>query len=130
MRSFLITLIILLFFGGLAFIYYHSKEPETGPLDPLALCIEESGAKFYGAFWDIPTRNQQKEFGPSKRFLPYVECTASSKMYQFQNDECKEVGVETYPTWKFENGTYFFGLLKPEELARKTNCPMPEPDID
>ena len=67
---------------------------------------------------------------PSKRFLPYVECTASSKMYQFQNDECKEVGVETYPTWKFEDGTYFFGLLKPEDLANKTNCPMPELDTD
>lgn len=125
MRSTLIVFLILIFIGGIYFIYHYSQEDETGQLDSFATCVEKSDAKFFGAFWDASTREQKKLFGPSKRLLPYVECTVSSEMYQFQNDDCKKEGIETYPTWLFKDGSYIFGVANLEKIAEKTNCQLP-----
>jgi hypothetical protein len=129
MRTTLIIFLILIFAGGIYFIYYYSQEDEIGPLDSFAECIEESGAKFYGAFWDTSTKEQKKLFGPSKRLLPYIECTASSEMYQFQSEDCKKEGIETYPTWLFKGDGYIFGVASLEKLAERTNCELPSSPI-
>ena len=122
MREKINLLLILIFASGIFFIYHFSKEEESGPLDQLAQCIEESGTKFYGAHWDIPTREQLKEFGPSKRLLPYIECADGGESFQFQSERCSEAGIETYPTWAFPDGGYYLGVLTPEQLEEKTRC--------
>jgi hypothetical protein len=74
-------------------------------------------------FWHFGclTREQKKLFGPSKRLLPYVECTVSSEMYQFQNDDCKKEGIGLIQLC-FLNGSYIFGVANLEKLLKRTNC--------
>lgn len=99
----------------------NKKNP--GQYDQLALCINESGAKFYGTFWCSHCQNQKKMFGSSAKYLPYVECSSPDGKEQL--DICKEAGIEGYPTWVFSDGSRQAGEISLEVLAEKTNCPLP-----
>ncbi len=92
---------------------------------PFSLCINDSGAKFFGAFWCPHCQNQKALFGSSAKLLPYVECSAPSG----QGDPlpvCQEAGVKGYPTWKFPDGTVKEGEVPLAEISTLTNCPLPE----
>jgi hypothetical protein len=93
-------------------------------LDEFTICLKDSGATFYGAFWCHNCQDQKKMFGSSKKYLPYVECsTANGKE---QNALCKEKGIKGYPTWEFADGTRpFVGVVQLEQLAEKTSCVLP-----
>ena len=95
----------------------------SAPLDALAKCIDESGAKFYGAFWCPHCQATKAMFGRSARFLPYVEC--STRDGRSQLSACSEKGVTQYPTWDFADGSREVGELTLEKLASKTGCTLP-----
>lgn len=98
-----------------------------GELDEFATCIDESGAKFYGAYWCSHCQNQKDMFGKSKKYLPYVECSTPSG--NGQTLACEEAGIESYPTWVFPDGAQEVGEQSLEELASKTGCSL-ERDIE
>lgn len=96
---------------------------ETSIYDSFAQCVNDSGAKFYGAFW-CPACNAQKNmFGSAQSNLPYVECSVPNG--QQQNITCRRAEIESYPTWEFADGSRQVGILEFEQLAEITNCPLP-----
>ena len=40
--------------------------------------------------------------------------------------ECKDKGIEGFPTWVFPDGTRVSGEQTPEELAEATGCALPD----
>jgi thiol-disulfide isomerase/thioredoxin len=97
---------------------WHQATP--GKYDKLALCLKDSGTKFYGAFWCPHCQATKQMFGKSAKKLPYVECSAPDGQSQLQ--VCKDQKIDGYPTWIFPDGTRLSGELTIDALAAKTNC--------
>ncbi len=87
---------------------------------PLAQCLAEKGAIFYGAFWCSHCRSQKTMFGDAAAALPYVECSTPDG--RGQTPRCTEAGVESYPTWVFADGSRLSGSQSLATLAEKTGC--------
>lgn len=90
-----------------------------GQHDALAQCINNSGAKFYGAFWCSHCQAQKAAFGKSAKLLPYIECSNPDKT---QTDQCKQAGITGYPTWVFPDESQVSGEVTLQNLAEKTSC--------
>lgn len=101
------------------FIWY---KVTPGPYDNLAQCLSNQGTKYYGAFWCPHCQKQKQLFSKSAKLLPYVECSTPDQ--KDQTDICKTVGIESYPTWIFADGTRETGEKTPAYLAEKTSCPL------
>jgi len=101
-----------------------SKTEKAGQYDNFAQCIKNSGAEFYGTFWCSHCKKQKEEFGSSKDYLPYIECSTEDGKEQLQI--CKDKGIEGYPTWIFADGTRLSGEQSFETLAEKTKCELPQ----
>lgn len=101
--------------------YYTESRP--GEYDQLAQCIAESGATFYGAYWCPHCAAQKEMFGPSEKYLPYIECSLPNA--QGQTQECTDAGVTTYPTWEFSDGERLEGTQTVARLAEATGCELP-----
>lgn len=104
----------------LAGMIWYSSQP--GKYDEFALCIKESGATFFGAYWCPHCQEQKALFGKSAKNLPYVECSTLNG--QGQMEVCKQKNIEGYPTWEFKDGTRKSGKLSLEDLASFTGCPL------
>lgn len=127
MKKYLYVLVILAFIGGVVWLVMTPGKP--GKYDAFAQCLEEKGAKFYGAFWCPHCQNQKALFGRSAKLLPYIECSTPNG--QAQLAVCKDLGINTYPTWHFASSTSeipdtLTGEVPLEELARRTSCVLPE----
>lgn len=113
----LVIVAVVVLLGGM--VWYASR---PGKLDAFAGCIKESGATFYGAFWCPHCQAQKAMFGRSAKLLPYVECSTPNGQGQLQ--VCKDEGIESYPTWKFADGSVKKGEIPLADLARFTGCSM------
>jgi hypothetical protein len=94
--------------------------------DGFAQCLSEKGATFYGAWWCPHCSAQKKQFGKAMRNVKYVECSDASKN---MTQECKDAGVEGYPTWIFADGSKLQGELSFKTLAEKTACALPSSEV-
>ncbi len=121
--------VVLLFVGIIVAVAFRVKDTTSGPgkYDQFAMCIKDSGAKFYGAFWCPHCQAQKKMFGSSAKLLPYVECSTLDG--QNQLPECTVKNIESYPTWDFSDGSRLTGEVTMEKLAEKTNCTLPLDNI-
>lgn len=90
---------VILIVGGLG-VYFTTKPQAPGKLDQFAQALNQK-AKFYGAFWCTHCQSQKAEFGSSKKYLPYVECSNPDNT---QKQICKDNKIEGYPTWIFQDG--------------------------
>lgn len=97
---------------------------QSTKLDSFAVCIKDSGATFYGAFWCPHCQAQKAMFKKSARLLPYVECSEADGKTQTQ--ACIDKKIESYPTWYFRDGSSQTGTLSLEQLTEKTGCVVPE----
>jgi hypothetical protein len=113
--------IIIIITGAIIFLGYKSRNP--GEFDAFAKCLNDKGAKFYGAFWCAHCQEQKEMFGKSKKYLPYVECSSSDG--QSQTQICIDKKIEGYPTWEFADGTRMNGALPFNILSEKTACELP-----
>ncbi len=129
------VVLLLLIVGGIMFALSggttsggaSSKNAPEGAL-PLAQCLKDSGATFYGAFWCVHCKQQKENFGSAVSVLPYVECsTADGKG---QNAVCASKKVESYPTWEFKDGTRTTGVQTFSTLAEKSGCADPTKPTD
>ncbi len=111
---------VAVIFGGLIFF---TQDRGPGPYDEFAQCIKDSGTTFFGAFWCPHCQAQKKDFGSSAKLLPYVEC--SNPDGQTQTIECKDAGVQSYPTWEFPDKSRVTGEQTFQTLSEKTGCPLP-----
>lgn len=105
---------------GLLQAYYSGlfKAPENPQLSALAAHLDNTGAKYYGAFWCPNCQEQKRLFGSSAERLPYVECSPGGRGGAVAF-ECVTAEVTSYPTWIIR-GRKLEGLRQPEELARLT----------
>ncbi|HEY4518721.1 MAG TPA: hypothetical protein VJG48_03840 [Candidatus Paceibacterota bacterium] len=98
-------------------------------MDTFAMCLEDKGAVFYGAFWCSHCAAQKALFGNSVDKLPYVECSTPDS--QGQLPICKEKEIKSYPTWEFPPATgtttpsRLTGEIPLAQLADKTGCILP-----
>lgn len=111
----------IIILGGLVWLFASPSGP--GKYDEFAVCLEEKGAIFYGAFWCGHCRNQKAMFGKSANLLPYVECSTPDGRGQTQ--DCTDKGITGYPTWVFADGERMSGEIPLEKLAEKTGCTLP-----
>jgi hypothetical protein len=95
--KFIIFIILVIVIVAVFGIYSGSK---PGKLDSFAQSLKEKGVKFYGAFWCAHCQAQKDEFGNSKKYLPYIEC---SNPDQSQTQVCIDNKIESYPAWTFPN---------------------------
>lgn len=111
---------ILVVGGIIGALVYQANQP--GAFDNLAKCMEKKGVKFFGAYWCPACNNQKRIFGNSEKYLPYIECSDPGQ--RNQNETCSTAGIEQYPTWEFPGGERSVGIMTPEELSEKTDCPI------
>lgn len=98
----------------------NQSKAKQGQYDQLARCLTEKGAKMYGAFWCPHCVSQKKDFGSSWQYINYIECSLPDG--KTQTGECREAGIDGYPTWEFADGSRIGGQISPEDLAQKTDC--------
>src|SRR3989344_4225561 len=116
-------IIVLLILIGVGY-FIGSSIFSPGKYDTFAQCINDSGAKFYGAYWCPHCNDQKALFGKSKQYLPYVEC--SDLNTKKQNQICIDADIQSYPTWEFVDGERLTGKLSLTELSEKTGCALPQ----
>lgn len=97
------------------------QPPEDPRLKALAEHLDESGARYYGAYWCPQCQRQTRLFGRSADRLPYVECTPSGRGGGVAF-ECVAADISAYPTWIID-GRRFQQVLTPDELARYSGFP-------
>lgn len=87
----------------------------------LAQCLADQWAVFYGAERCPHCANQKRLFGSeAQEYLPYVEC--DEKLDPQWAQACKLAGVQSFPTWKFANGTVLNGTQNLDALAQAASC--------
>lgn len=90
--------------------------------DRFALCLSESGAKMYGAFWCSACNAQKRQFGSSFEHITYVECSLADR--SGQTSACKQAEITAYPTWILPDGERKIGVVEFSELAEATGCEL------
>ena len=84
-------------------------DPAAGPEDPrlrdLAMHLDETGAKFYGASWCPRCQEQKDLFEASVDRLPYVECSPSGRSGP-PSAACTIKAIQDYPTWIIDGRRY------------------------
>jgi hypothetical protein len=111
----LITFLVLLSTPALNFY--------PGKYDDFAECISERGLKMYGAYWCLHCSKQKELFGSSYKKINYIECSLPNNAGQSQ--ECKDEGINSYPTWEFGDGTKKEGLITLDKLSEISGCELP-----
>jgi hypothetical protein len=96
-----------------------NSNPSVGA-ESFAECLTEKGAKMYGTWWCGHCRQQKELFGAAFSKINYIECSPEGSQEMLQ--ECRDAGIEGYPTWKFEDGSHLGGARSFEDLAEKTGC--------
>jgi hypothetical protein len=118
-------LAVIIISGAAVVVYGKMNGTETpGTYDSFAQCLTQKGAIFYGAFWCSHCQNQKRMFGSSVEYVPYVECSTPDGRNML--DACKSVGIKSFPTWVFADGTRQEGEAPLSRLAEKTGCELPQ----
>ena len=96
----------------------------SGTYDAFAQCLTDSGARMYGASWCPHCKDQKDAFGDSFSKVTYIECATPGNP-NVMTQECKDAGLEGYPTWEFGDGSRLSGFQEFQALADKSSCPLP-----
>lgn len=103
----------VLILWGLARIVTPDKE---GVYDGLAQCLTRAGVTMYGTDWCPHCQDQKALFGPSFRYVQYVNCDAN-------RPACDAAGVTGFPTWVFPDGGESLAGEQPlATLAARAGC--------
>ena len=123
-KNTIISIIIVVVAIGAILFFANRSDQKPGKYDQFAVCLEEQGSMFYGAFWCQGCQSQKALFGrKSVELVPYTECSTPDG--QGQTEVCIEAGIESYPTWEFSDGERETGVVTLETLAEKTSCELP-----
>ena len=95
-------------------------DPAAGAEDPyleaLATHLQDSGARFYGAYWCPACQKQKALFTASADRLPYVECTPGGRDGP-RAVACLTQNIQEFPTWIID-GRRYTGVVGAEQLGR------------
>jgi len=122
-----VVIIVLIMLLGGGYWVYNSQHAKHVKLHDFAICIKDSGAQFYGAFWCPHCQNQKALFDTlfesASGSLPYTECSTPDANGQLEI--CDQQDINIYPTWKFNDGSKREGEVGLQELSQLTACPLP-----
>ncbi len=93
-----------------------------GQYDEFAQCLAEKEVKMYGAFWCPHCQKQKDLFKESFKYVNYTECSTPDG--KAQTTECKEAGIDSYPTWEFSDKKRVAGELSLEKLGEISGCEL------
>ncbi|NQV89416.1 MAG: hypothetical protein HQ488_03790 [Parcubacteria group bacterium] len=113
---------------GLIIFAANNSASTSGPsiYDEFAQCVTDTGTLMYGAWW-CPHCNDQKEaFGSAFDLIDYIECSNASKT---MTQECRDLGIEGYPTWEFSDSSRSGGFMTLEAISAKTGCELPQEGV-
>lgn len=102
-------------------LYYNSdllSPPPDPRLEALAVHLNETGARYYGASWCVSCQRQTRMFRDAGDELPYVECSPFGQGGVLAS-ACAAADIRSFPTWIIDDER-FEGVLEPEELARRS----------
>jgi uncharacterized membrane protein len=117
-------LLVALLLTALHLYWSGMFSPRAEPrLVALATHLEESGAKFYGAFWCATCREQKSLFGGAAEQLPYVECNPNGRNGGLAFT-CAAAEIRSYPTWIIR-GRRYEQVMHPDELAQRSGFRWP-----
>ncbi len=102
---------------ALAYGAYVYLVPEAGMHDAFARCLTQKGLVMYGTEWCPHCQEQKQLFGPSFKYVTYVNC-------DLQPDACNAANVTTYPTWVYPEGPVTEGTQPLSALADRASCPL------
>lgn len=91
--------------------------------DSVAQCLTDNNVTMYGAWWCPHCDDQKERFGSAFEKINYVECSPGGSREMSQ--ECKDEGIQGYPTWRFADGTELSGSQPIATLAERAGCEMP-----
>lgn len=120
-------IIILIILGAVAislgYYFFASKDSsgESKDMEIFTKCLSDKGIKLYGAFWCSHCQNQKKIFGDSVKNINYIECSTPDKKL---TDACNQAGVNSFPTWEFQDGEKISGELTLQEISDNSGCPL------
>lgn len=115
---------------GLLIVGYNFFLSDSGKGLPFsfAQCLTEKGVVMYGSYTCSVCLAEKKLFGPSFKYLNYVECHPAGPNADLK--KCRKVPVEAYPTWTLEtNGTIVkkeVGYLNDRQLSIFAECELPK----
>ncbi len=120
--NFLFYFVGFLIVAGIGFVLWDNNN-KPGKYDELTSCMAGSGAKMYGAWWCPHCNDQKQDFGKSWKIFAdaggYVECSTAERQ---QTEICKQAGIDSYPTWRFADGSELSGKVDIYNLAQKSGC--------
>ncbi|MFO8156199.1 MAG: vitamin K epoxide reductase family protein [Pseudomonadota bacterium] len=108
------VLVVTMFILHLQNVPQMRSEPHSR-LEALAIHLEETGARYYGAHWCPACQEQNELFGDAADALPFVECSTGDRGSPMTL-KCAQRDIRSYPTWIID-GKRYEEVLKPEELA-------------
>ncbi len=114
------TIGVIVIGGFVSLLVVQAQKP--GKYDNLAQCLNDKGAKFYGAFWCPHCQATKAMFGKSAKLLPYIECSTADGKSQLPI--CADKDIKGYPTWIFADESRLSGEQTIQALSEKTNCPI------
>ncbi len=88
-------------------------------------CLTREGAIFYGTSWCPYCKAQRQLLGAAMTHVRYVDCSVDGGGNETA-PECANLGIRSYPTWTFGDGSRAGGALPLSALAARTGCPLPE----
>ena len=94
---------------------------KPGEYDQFAQCLNDNGAKMFGAYWCPHCSDQKKMFGSSWKYVNYVECSLPNRGGETQ--VCIDENIESYPTWEV-NGERIGGIVALTRLSELTGCEL------
>jgi hypothetical protein len=105
------------------YLYVQTAPPPNGMYDAFAKCIADMSTTFYGAWWCPHCQAQKTEFGDAAKYLPYVECANSDTS---EKQSCVDLGITSFPTWYFPDGTSSTGENSLANISEHTGCSLPQ----
>lgn len=115
-------LIIAIIVIGITLIVNSITTP--GKYDEFAQCLTDKGIKMYGAYWCPHCTAQKELFGKSWKYVNYIECSLPNRAGQ--TTECRDAGIQSYPTWEFVDSSRISGSLSLQQLNEKSDCELGE----
>lgn len=123
MLGWILVLVIVVIAAAFFIRKGDSNSSVPGKYDDFARCLTDSGVKEYGAFWCPHCQNQEKMFGPSWKYVTYIECSPPDRSGQLP--VCSKAGITGYPTWEFKDGSRKSGEQTFADLSLYSGCALP-----
>ncbi|MEZ6090285.1 MAG: peptidylprolyl isomerase [Pirellulaceae bacterium] len=101
-----------------------TPEGENAPdLVAFAKALKDAGVRFFGAAWCPHCLAQKELFGDGQFYLPFEEVTNPDHT---PNALGTAEGITTYPTWRFQDGDEFEGVLSLQKISEESGIAIPQ----